>query len=124
MKGGVGRRGLPRRGQRPLLLGAVAARPDLSERAHDAHTVEVFLHDQRIASHAQCPFKGRHTTVAGWNARTLPLRIHAQHRLLEKRADHPDERPRPAAARRTAHARPARTQKLRGVAYQQSSQIH
>lgn len=45
-------------------------------------TVEVFQRGQRIASHAQCAVKGRHTTVAphisaahrevaGWNAQTL-----------------------------------------------------
>ena len=48
-------------------------------------TVEVFQRGQRIASHVQCAFKGRHTTiaahmppahreVAGWNAQTLTSR--------------------------------------------------
>ncbi|PHV04079.1 hypothetical protein CSQ96_27590 [Janthinobacterium sp. BJB412] len=51
-------------------------------------TVEVFLRGQRIASHAQCAFKRRHTTVAahmppahrevaGWNAQTLTARAEA-----------------------------------------------
>ena len=51
-------------------------------------TVEVFQRGQRIASHAQCAFKGRHTTVAahmppahrevaGWNAQTLTARAEA-----------------------------------------------
>ena len=48
-------------------------------------TVEIFLRGQRIASHALCAFKGRHTTIAahmpaahrevvGWNADTLTAR--------------------------------------------------
>ena len=48
-------------------------------------TVEIFQRGQRIASHALCAFKGRHTTiaahmpaahreVAGWNADTLTAR--------------------------------------------------
>ena len=51
-------------------------------------TVEVFQRGQRIASHVQCAFKGRHTTiaahmppahreVAGWNAQTLTARAEA-----------------------------------------------
>lgn len=50
-------------------------------------TVEVFLHGQRIASHVQCPFPGRHMTVAahmpanpevaGWNVPTLKARVEA-----------------------------------------------
>lgn len=51
-------------------------------------TVEVFQRGQRIASHAYCTFKGRHTTiethmptahreVAGWNATTLTARAAA-----------------------------------------------
>jgi transposase len=51
-------------------------------------TVEVFQRGQRIASHAYCAFKGRHTTidahmptahreVAGWNAATLTARAAA-----------------------------------------------
>jgi transposase len=51
-------------------------------------TVEVFQRSQRIASHAYCTFKGRHTTiaahmpaahreVAGWNATTLAARAEA-----------------------------------------------
>lgn len=50
--------------------------------------VEVFQRGQRIASHAQCDFQGRHTTidahmppahreVAGWNAQTLTARAEA-----------------------------------------------
>ena len=51
-------------------------------------TVEVYQRGQRIASHIQCAFKGRHTTiaanmppahreVAGWNAQTLTARAEA-----------------------------------------------
>lgn len=54
--GGTGRRRLPRRGRCPLLLSALPARPRLGGRARDAHDSR----GERIASHAQCAFQGRH----------------------------------------------------------------